>query len=188
MRKFTAAATLSMVGLLALPVFADVTKEDLKKLAAAGISEEVILSYIKANGPVSKLSVDDLVELKNAGLTEKVLAAAAAPPPVSPQVVENRSYYSTPSYGSPSPYYSSYYSPYRYSSGSYYPSYYYPSYSHLHPYTHSTSHSFGHHGVTHSAPSQVYHGHRGATHSGGHHGGSSHGGGHHRGGGHGGHR
>lgn len=57
---------------------AQVTKEDIKKLVAAGVSEDVVLTYVRANGPAPKLSADDLVELKQAGAGEKVLAALAA--------------------------------------------------------------------------------------------------------------
>lgn len=67
---------MAILGTLGLPVLADVTKEDLKRLGAAGISEDIILSYMKTNAPVVNLSADDLVELKKAGLTNRVLAAA----------------------------------------------------------------------------------------------------------------
>lgn len=50
-----------------LAAWADVTKDDVKKLHAAGVSEDVILAYIKANGPLAKLSADDLIDLKKAG-------------------------------------------------------------------------------------------------------------------------
>lgn len=63
------------VSAMPLVALADVTKEDVKKLASAGLSEEIILSYIRANGPVTKLSADDLVELKGAGASDRVLGA-----------------------------------------------------------------------------------------------------------------
>lgn len=177
MRSILMAATLTLPGFLALPAWADVTKEELKKLANAGVSEEVIISYIKANGPVAKLSADDLVELKRAGLTEKALAAAVATPTPSStgtSIVENRTYTAPTTVVYPrSSYYGSYdyYRPYGY----YYGSYYYPSYSHLNRHYYSPHHGTGRYG------------HYGSGHSGGlHHGGGHHGGGHH-GGGHGGH-
>lgn len=63
--------------LAAAPGFAaaQATKEDLKKLARAGISEDVILTYLRVNGFEGQLSTDDLVELKSAGIGDKVLAA-----------------------------------------------------------------------------------------------------------------
>ncbi|HLY76180.1 MAG TPA: hypothetical protein VKU80_18920 [Planctomycetota bacterium] len=70
------AMALTFLAALPLAVAAQVTKEDLKKLAAAGISDEVILSYIKANGGVAKLSAEDVVELKQAGASEKLLSVA----------------------------------------------------------------------------------------------------------------
>lgn len=185
MHKFLMAATLALPGFLALPAWADVTKEELKKLANAGISEEVIITYIKANGPVAKLSADDLIELKRAGLTEKALAAAVATPAPSStgtSAVENRTYTAPTTVVYPSAYFGSYdyYRPYGY----YYGSYYYPSYSHLHRSHYSSHYRTGHHGGIHASPS---HGGHGSGHSGTlHRGGGHHGGGHH-GGAHGGH-
>ena len=75
---------ISFAAMMALTADADVSKEDVKKLVAAGISDNVILTYVRANGPMEKLSPDDVIELKKAGATEKVLAAIVAkePPPV----------------------------------------------------------------------------------------------------------
>jgi hypothetical protein len=55
--------------------FANVTKEDLKKLVAAGVGDDVILAYVRTNGPVDNLSADDIVDLKKAGASDKLLAA-----------------------------------------------------------------------------------------------------------------
>ena len=65
-----------MLGFLSLPgaVFADVDKEELKKLFHAGLSDDLILSYARSKGPVAKLSADDVVELKKAGLSDGLLA------------------------------------------------------------------------------------------------------------------
>lgn len=134
--------SLAFLGALPLAVSADVTKEDIRKLVAAGISDDVILTFIRSNGPVASLSSDDLVDLKKAGASEKVLnalvarpsAAADAPPGTKEKVVERvvekpvyvpRTTYvydTTPTYYySASPYYySSYYTP------TYRPHYYYP--------------------------------------------------------------
>jgi hypothetical protein len=74
MKKLALAMTL--LAALPLAASAQVSKEDLKKLAAAGISDNVILSYIKANGGVAKLSAEDVIELKQAGASEKLLSVA----------------------------------------------------------------------------------------------------------------
>ncbi len=150
--KKTALALL-ILGALPLAAAADVTKEDIKKLAAAGISDDVIITYVKANGPVQKLTPDDLIELKQAGVSEKVLgvlAAGAAPAPVAPpartevrtEVIERPVYVPQTTYVTTPTYYSSSivwcsrhycydacgpevsYSPYVYSYPTYYPSYY----------------------------------------------------------------
>src|SRR3954471_24180495 len=76
MKMKKAAWTLALLAALPLALSAQVSKEDLKKLAAAGISDEVILSYVRANGPVAKLSAEDVIELKQAGASEKVLSVA----------------------------------------------------------------------------------------------------------------
>lgn len=142
----TLAITLAFLAGLPLALAAQVSKEDLKKLCAAGISDEVILSYVKANGPVSRLSAEDVIELKQAGASEKLLstvlgapAAAPAPERMPEKTVLTRpattSYVvdSTPYYYTPSAYYYDYYpTTYYYPSYSYYPryygSYYYPRY------------------------------------------------------------
>ena len=130
----TLTMTLTFLAALPLALAAQVSKEDIRKLCSAGISDEVILSYVKANGPVAKLSAEDVIELKQAGASEKVLTAvlgAAAAPEYRPEprTVEKQIYTApTTTYVYDSaPYYYPYYSNYYYSS--YYPRYYYsPSY------------------------------------------------------------
>src|SRR6187399_484885 len=144
MKKLT--WTLALMAALPLALSAQVSKEDLRKLAAAGISDEVILSYVKANGPVAKLSAEDVIELKQAGASEKVLAVAlgnapAPAPAYTPSYEQPRQTYTAPSttvveaapyYYSPSVSYASYVeAPYYYPSyyyGGYYGSYCYPRY------------------------------------------------------------
>lgn len=139
------AMTLTFLAGLPLALAAQVSKEDLKKLCAAGISDEVILSYVKANGPVAKLSAEDVIELKQAGASEKLLSTVLAAPAAAPateRVVEKTvvtrpattTYvYDTPYYYTPSAYSYDYYpTSYYYPTYSYYPryygSYYYPRY------------------------------------------------------------
>lgn len=144
------ALVLTFLAGLPLAVAAQVSKEDLKKLGSAGISDDVILSYVKANGPVAKLSAEDVIELKQAGVSEKVLTVVLAGPTAAPQVTERiiekqapattYVYDSTPYYYTPSVTYSDYYySPYPryYSSYSYPHSYYYSSYSYPRYYSSS---------------------------------------------------
>jgi hypothetical protein len=141
----TLAMTLALLAGLPLALAAQVSKEDIKKLCSAGISDEVILGYVKANGPVAKLSAEDVIELKQAGASEKLLsvilgAPAGAPAPerggekqvvtrpATNTVVVDSPYYTTPTsyYYDSYPYYSYYY-PYYYPSY-YYSPYYYPRY------------------------------------------------------------
>lgn len=128
--KKNIALVLTFLAGVPLAAAAQVSKEDIKKLAAAGISDDVILSYVKANGPVAKLSAEDVIELKQAGASEKVLSvvlSGATAAPVRERIVEKQVpattyvYDSTPYYYTPS---SAYYSDYYYAP---YPRYYYPS-------------------------------------------------------------
>ncbi len=139
--------TLTLLAALPYALSAQVSKEDLKKLAAAGISDDVILSYVRANGPVVKLSAQDVIELKQAGASEKVLSVAlgnapAPAPAYQPsydQPLPKQTYTqpstaygvdSSPYYYQPSVSYAAYVdAPYYYPSYGYYGGYYgYPRY------------------------------------------------------------
>jgi hypothetical protein len=66
-----------------LAVAADITKEDLRRIAALRVSDEAILLVIRAEGPVAPLSAEDLIDLRRAGLSARVvehLATTALPP------------------------------------------------------------------------------------------------------------
>lgn len=177
MKTFGSAFLLSL--LIPLAAAADVTKEDIRRLHAAGVSEDVIVSYIHANRPVARLSVEDLADLKREGVGDKVLAALVAEPSSAPRtttVYASPSYTYYPSY--PYSYGYTYAYPYRYSYPYYgygyyghghypYYSYRYPYYSHHgHRYYHSPGH-YGHHGyrshsgATHGYKSHGSHGHYG---------------------------
>jgi hypothetical protein len=156
MRKIALAFT--FLAALPLAVAAQVSKEDLKKLAAAGISDDVILSYVKANGGVARLSAEDVIELKQSGASEKLLASilGSAPAP-SAAAPEQRSTYTADSYAPPattSYVYDS--SPYYYPSvsyavgigayfGGYYP-YYYSCYPRYYGYSYCSPHYYGGYG------------------------------------------
>lgn len=130
------ALAIAILAAAPLAASADVSKEDIKKLAAAGVGDEVILTYIRSNGPVARLTADDIVELKQAGASEKVLSAlvggtAGAPriqveKQIVEKVVERPVYVPSTSYGYDSPYYS-YSSYYPYSYSTYWPNYSYSS-------------------------------------------------------------
>src|SRR5262245_5591053 len=66
--------TLAMLLCLAAASFADVGKEELKKLVQAGLSEDLILGYVHSKGPVARLSADDVIDLKKAGLSDSLLS------------------------------------------------------------------------------------------------------------------
>ena len=131
-----------LTALLSLTLPFTVTKEDLRKLLDAGVGDQVIIEYIRSNGPAEALSVEEVTDLKKAGASDSVLRAmldaSRASDAMTPTYPKDRttttpdysSSYSYPSYS----YYSDapYYYPYAYPSYSYsyYPrSYYYPFYS-----------------------------------------------------------
>jgi len=143
----------ALLALLSLLIFTpDLTKNDVKRLVEAGISDEVIVAYVRTYGPVEPLSARDLIDLRQANVSEKVLAAmvesSKKPAPAPPGETEESSppvTYSYPWYY-PSGYYYDYYSgpyvwwylgPGRYT----YPYYRYPytnhhAYPHRYPYCH----------------------------------------------------
>lgn len=166
--------TLALMAALPLAAAAQVTKEDLKKLAAAGISDDVIVSYVRANGGVARLSAEDVIELKQAGASEKVLSVALgnlpapapqqAAPSYTPPAQEYRSapstttyvYDSTPYY-TPSVTYSAYV-------GGYYP-YYYPYYygSYCYPRYYNTGYCYPHYYNNCNYVSPYYRGYAGVS-------------------------
>lgn len=79
----------AVLGLAAAPALADVSREDIKKLAAAGVSDDVIIAFIKANGPAPKLSADDIVDLKKGGVSDKVVEAFLGAQGTSPRVLDS---------------------------------------------------------------------------------------------------
>ena len=72
----------TLVGCLAL-LLADLTKDDLRRLAALRVSDEAILLVVRAEGPAEPLSAQDLLDLRRAGLSARVveyLATTSIPP------------------------------------------------------------------------------------------------------------
>jgi hypothetical protein len=70
--------TLALTGLVPVSAWADVSKEEIKRLLSAGVSEDVVLTFIQQHGPVAPLQSDDLVELRQAGAGDRVLSALLA--------------------------------------------------------------------------------------------------------------
>jgi len=104
----------------------DFSKEDLKKLLAAKLSDATIIAYIKRNPPGAMVSAEDLIELKTAGADDAVLAAlveASKTPKAAPA--------SPPSPPSGGTVYGSGFDSYGQSGDDYY---YYPSYYYYDPY------------------------------------------------------
>ena len=64
---------------LNLPAGADVTKQEILTLTKAGVSDDVIISYVRKNGPVAKLSAEDIVELKKANVSDPVMKVLLEP-------------------------------------------------------------------------------------------------------------
>jgi len=83
------AAVVSILALAATSAFADVSKEDVKKLAAAGVGDDVIIAFIKANSPAPKLTADEIVDLKKSGVSDKVIEAMVSATGPSTRVLDN---------------------------------------------------------------------------------------------------
>ncbi|WP_254508447.1 glycine zipper domain-containing protein [Anatilimnocola floriformis] len=94
-----------------------VTPQDVVAMSRAGLSEDVIASHVRANGVTQQLQVNDLIYLRNQGVSDSVLqamqqaptsqarynaaySAAIPPPPVARPVVVEHVY---PAYYPPPP-------------------------------------------------------------------------------------
>jgi len=119
MRKSLLSAALLLV--TAASALAQIDKDDLKKLAQAGLSDDTVIAFVKSHGPVVPLLPDDLAELKKAGMGEKALTFLVSPP-TKDQTAPAPSTSTTTA--SSNVVYSYYEYPYSY----YYPSYAYPYY------------------------------------------------------------
>jgi hypothetical protein len=51
------------------------TNDDVLKLVAAGVGEDVVISRIQASPSAFKLEADDILALKKAGVGDRILAA-----------------------------------------------------------------------------------------------------------------
>jgi hypothetical protein len=101
-----------------------VTPPDVIQMTQAGLSEELIATHIAANGVQQRLQANDLIALKNSGVSDRVintmqtapLAGAAQPmvaqPVYAPQPVVVQEVYGPPVYyAAPPPYYRHYHRP-----------------------------------------------------------------------------
>ncbi len=77
---------LAFLGLMVSAAAAQVTKDEIVKLAKAGISDDVIIAKIDQDKPVFNLSADDIADLKKQGVSEKVIQRMleCAPPAAAP--------------------------------------------------------------------------------------------------------
>jgi hypothetical protein len=85
MKRFLTATAL--LALAAGPAWADgVTKEDVRKMVAAGAGDDLILALVASHGTFEKLSADDVIDLKRAGASDKLvegLLVASMPQPTA---------------------------------------------------------------------------------------------------------
>jgi hypothetical protein len=63
-----------LTGVVVSPVFA-VTPQDLVKLHIAGLSDDILIALIASDGSTFKLTADEIIGLRNQGLSERVLHA-----------------------------------------------------------------------------------------------------------------
>jgi hypothetical protein len=90
-----------------------VTLADVKTLTTSGLSEDVIVNHIQANGVAAPLTPRDIIQLHESGVSENVINAMqhatsrpVGPAPVhyaTPVIIEES--YVVPSYWHPRPYY-----------------------------------------------------------------------------------
>jgi hypothetical protein len=70
-----------------------VSVQDVMTLSQAGLSDEVIVTHIRANGVAQRPSPQDLIDLSQSGVSQSVIQALQTTPPpatpVSPSVVES---------------------------------------------------------------------------------------------------
>ena len=121
-------------------------QEEVVRMAKAGLSDAVIIEKLKTDGVASRLTSDQIVSLKNEGVSDAVVEAMVSAPVVPASKTVEYVYYPSDypyyyGYGYGYPYYSGWYGagwyggyyPYGYYHGWHYPyssRYYGPSYSH----------------------------------------------------------
>jgi hypothetical protein len=69
------------------PMAGAASHEDIIALAQAGLGDEVIITHVRSHGVAPRPTADDLIRLKNQGVSDNVLQAVQAPPPPPATVV-----------------------------------------------------------------------------------------------------
>lgn len=96
-RRLALAGAVLVLAVLSLPLVAEevLSNQSVVKMVAAGLGEEVVVAKVKeAPRTDFHLEVDDLVELRKAGVGERVVAAMLErnrPTPLSPQAAMEKS-------------------------------------------------------------------------------------------------
>lgn len=67
--------TASFVALCSAAAAAQVTQEEVRRFVEARLPDDVIVAFIRFHGAPARVSADDLVGLRSAGASDRVLAA-----------------------------------------------------------------------------------------------------------------
>ena len=78
-----------------------VTPQDVVAMTQAGLSDDVIVTHIRANGMAQPLQVNDLISLRNMGVRDAVINAMQQSPPRLAQAAQPTAVY--PAYAAPAP-------------------------------------------------------------------------------------
>jgi len=78
-----------------------VTAQDVVAMTQAGLSDDVIVTHIRASGLAQPLAVNDLIFLRNMGVRDGVINAMQQTPPRAAQVAQPAAVY--PAYAAPAP-------------------------------------------------------------------------------------
>jgi outer membrane lipoprotein SlyB len=78
-----------------------VTSQDVVAMSQAGLSDDVIVTHIRASGTAQPLAVNDLIFLRNMGVRDAVINAMQQTPPRTAQLAQPAAVY--PAYAAPAP-------------------------------------------------------------------------------------
>ena len=81
-----------------------VTVEDLRSLTKAGVSDDVIVARVEAEGAAAKPTTEEVAQLKKDGVSDRVIQAWVSAK-VTPKTTERRVVYRSPYYAGVYPYY-----------------------------------------------------------------------------------
>lgn len=78
---------------------------DVVSMSQAGLSDEVIITHIRAYGVAQRPSVNDMISMKQQGVSDRVINEMQNPPPPTvpsrPVIVEEHHYHGRPNYWHP---------------------------------------------------------------------------------------